>query len=121
MIAVFLALLISCIITNDISGTLFRKLRLTQRTSRSSLWADVFHQYGGVVLVHLGDGRRVEGWLRYYSDEPAPSSLFLVNAAWVTDENKLILIDGPGIFITQEMDIRIIEFLHLKQPETPRA
>jgi|ERR1700730_11920756 len=111
LISVVLALAVGGIVTNDISGKLFRKLRLTQRTSRSSVWGDTFHEYSGVILVELGDGRRVEGWVRYYSDEPTPASLFLENAAWVTDENTLIPIDGPGILITQELGIRSIEFL----------
>ncbi len=83
-ISIILALAMSGIITNDLSGRLFRVLRLTQRTTRSSVWGDTFHDYGGVVLVELGDGRRVEGWVRYYSDEPTPASHFLYKAAWVT-------------------------------------
>lgn len=111
LISVVLALAVGGIVTNDISGKLLRKLRLTQRTSRSSLWEDTFHNYGGVILVELGDGRRVEGWVHYYSDEPTPASLFLEKAAWVADDNTLIPIDGPGILITQELGIRTIEFL----------
>lgn len=110
-IAVVLALAVGGIVTNDLSGKLFRKLRLTQRTSRGSVWGDTFHDYGGVILVELGDGRRVEGWVRYYSDEPTPASLFLEQAAWVTDDNALVPIDGPGILISQEVGIRTIEFL----------
>jgi hypothetical protein len=111
LISIVLALAVGGIVTNDILGKLFRKLRLTQRTSRSSVWADTFHEHSGVILVELGDGRRVEGWVRYYSDEPAPASLFLEKAAWVTDANDLVPIDGSGILITQELGIRTIEFL----------
>lgn len=111
LISVVLALAVGGLVTNDISGKAFRKLRLTQRTSRSSVWGDTFHEFGGVILVELGDGRRVEGWVRYYSDEPTPASLFLEKAAWVTDEDTLVPIDGAGILITQELGIRTIEFL----------
>jgi len=111
-IACLLALLVGFTATNDISGWVFRKLRLTQKTTRSSVWSDVFHELHGVVHVELGDSRRVIGWLRYYSDEPKDASLFLEKAAWIKNEtNELIPIQGPGILITQEMGIKFVEFL----------
>jgi hypothetical protein len=118
LISVVLALAIGGIATNDLSGKVFRRLRLTQRTTRRSVWSDTFHDYGGIVLVELGDSRRVEGWVRYYSDEPTPASLFLERAAWVTDENTLTPIEGPGILITESIGIQTIEFLRWEtQPE----
>lgn len=90
-------------ITQD--GVQQYSVELQPKTSRSSVWGDTFHEYCGVILVELGDGRRIEGWVRYYSDEPTPASLFLEKAAWVTDENTL------NILITQELGIRTIEFL----------
>jgi hypothetical protein len=60
-----LALAIGGIVTNDLSGILFRRLKLTQRTTRSSVWSDVFHERGRVLEVELGDGRRIIGWLRW--------------------------------------------------------
>ena len=111
-ISLLLALMSGFVITNDISGWVFRKLRLTQKTTRSSVWSDAFHDLGGVVHVELGDGRRVMGWLRYYSDEPKDASLFLENAAWVnSDTNEVVPIQGPGILITRDMGIRFVEFL----------
>jgi hypothetical protein len=118
VIALILAFLISWIETNDISGKLFRRFKLTQRTARSSIWSDVFHEIGGVVHVELGDGRRVMGWLRYYSDEPSDRSLFLERAAWVGPERKLIAVKGPGLLITQDLGVRWIEFLDTKEGDT---
>ena len=121
-ISSLLALLVGFIVTNDISGWVFRKLRLTQRTTRSSVWSDVFHELRGVVHVELGDGRRVIGWLRYYSDEPKDASLFLEKAAWVrTDNDELIPIQGPGILITQHMGIKFVEFLRRGEPSETDA
>lgn len=112
VISLLLALMVGFVVTNDVSGWVFRKLRVTQKTTRSSVWSDVFHDLRGVVHVELGDGRRLMGWLHYYSDEPKDGSLFLEKAAWVrTDTNELVPIQGPGILITQEVGIRFVEFL----------
>jgi Family of unknown function (DUF6338) len=119
IISVVLALAVGATVTNDISGKFFRLIRSTQRTSRSSVWSDTFHVLSGWVEVELGDGRRVVGWLRYYSDEPEPTSLFLEKAYWVRDAER-VPIKGPGILITQKLGIRTVEFRHGKKekPET---
>ena len=44
-----------------------RKLRMTERSSYESVWADVLQYIGGNVQVGLGDGRSIVGWLRQYS------------------------------------------------------
>jgi len=114
-----LALVIGAVITNDLTGKIFRKLRLTQRTTRSSVWSDAFHDRGGVVQVELGDGRLLMGWLRYYSDEPKDASLFLEKAVWVMADSKTIPIQGPRILITHQLGINWVEFLErpdLTQP-----
>jgi hypothetical protein len=120
LISFLLAAAIGGLVTNDLSGRLFRKLRLTQRTTRSSVWSDAFHDRGGVLQVELGDGRRVLGWLRYYSDEPQDSSLFLERANWVNEDLTLTPVDGPGILITKDLGINWIEFLDSRTEEPPK-
>jgi len=51
------------------------------------------------------------GWLKYFSDRPGDSSLFLEKAAWVTADYKLVPITGPGLFLTKDSGIRSISFL----------
>ena len=87
-------------------------IHATQRTTRSSVWSDVFHERRGVVLVELGDGRRVMGWIQHYSDDPKESSLFLEKAAWIDDAGENIEIQGGGILITKELGVKSIEFLN---------
>jgi hypothetical protein len=111
IIPVGLALLIGWDSTNDLSGRIFRKLRLTQRTTRSSVWSDVFHEVRGIAQIELEDGRSVMGWISYYSDEPEDASVFLEKAAWITSENQLVPINGPGILITRNLAIKHIMFL----------
>lgn len=114
LIPAVLAFLIAADRTNDISGMVCRKLKLTQRTTRSSVWSDTFHELRGVVQVELGDGRRVMGWLRFFSDEPEDASLFLEHAAWINEGNELIPINGPGVSITSAVGINYVMFLEGK-------
>lgn len=108
-----IAVVAAYVMTNDSVGRLLRKFRITHRTTRPSVWHDVFHKYGGYALVELGDGRLVFGWVEFYSDFPSPPSLFLEDACWVeSDTGNRRQIDGAGILITG--DIKTISFHHAK-------
>ena len=109
-IAVAWAILVSIMWTNDVIGKVLRPLRITQSTSRRSVWINTFHEYSGYVLVELDAGRLVLGWVGYYSDG-MPASLFLEQAAWVTPDGERHHIDGPGILITETSGIKTISFL----------
>lgn len=111
ILSIGLGVLIGVDNTNDLSGRFFRKIHATQRTTRSSVWSDVFHERRGVVLVELGDGRRVMGWAQHYSDDPRELSLFLEKAAWIDDAGEQVAIQGGGILITKELGVKSIEFL----------
>jgi hypothetical protein len=89
----------------------FRFIHVTERTSRSTIWNDVFQQIGGWVQVGLSGDVIVSGWLAFYSDEAEESSLFLEQAAWIDKAGKERLIDGPGILITKEVGIEYVVFL----------
>jgi hypothetical protein len=121
LIAVVLSGLVSFAANNDYFGRFFRWLRVTRRTWRSSTWADVFHNFGGVVQVELTDGRCVLGWLKFFSDRPEDRSVFLERAAWVNADGGLEEIQGPGIFLTRESGIRSVMFLNAstEQPHSP--
>lgn len=98
-------------ITNDLHGKLLRVLRLTNRTSRPSIWLDVFSEVKDYVQIEFGDGRSLIGWPRYFSDNPEESSLFLENAAWIKSDGTTVEIPGSGVLITKEMPIEAIMFL----------
>lgn len=98
-------------INRDLLLKLFRRIGLTERTARYSIWNDAFQDIPGSYLqAELSDGRIVIGYLRYYSDDPEEASIFLEDAAWLTDEGE-IAIDGPGILLTKEAKIVFISFL----------
>ena len=99
---------------------LFRWIKLTERTSRNSIWNDTFQdvqqqvdpEAGSIVQVELGDGRRVIGAVKFYSDTADECSVFLQRAAWVgEDETTDIPILGPGILLTGNAKITSVSFL----------
>jgi hypothetical protein len=96
-----------------ILGTL-RKLRITERTARNSIWNDAFQEIpSSFVLVQLSRDRSIIGFLRYYSDEQEDASLFLEDAAWIVDDSGTQSpIDGPGILLTKQAGIESVSFLN---------
>lgn len=100
-----------------------RKLGLTERTSRNSIWNDTFQDeqqtidpmLGTIVQVELKDGRSVMGVVSYYSDTADESSVFLRNAQWIdADSGDAIQIEGPGILLTRNAEITSVSFLDPK-------
>jgi len=81
--SVILGLLIGLLKTKDWLMCLLRKVGLTKRTARGSLWLDVFHEkyshskdfkerreiVGAYLVIEMKDGRRVYGWPEYFSDD----------------------------------------------------
>lgn len=93
---------------------IFRWLKLTERTSRRSIWNDIFQaeaKQDQVVQVELEGGRSLIGLLSYYSDAAEECSIYLKQASWVDDNQNTIPILGPGILITGNSKIRSISFL----------
>jgi hypothetical protein len=117
LLAVAMGVLYSANINHDWLLRLLRKLNITQRTARNSIWNDAFQDIpSSYILVQLSDGRSVIGFLRYYSDEAEDASLFLEDAAWIIDaEGTQYPIDGPGLLITKLAGIESVTFLNTRE------
>jgi hypothetical protein len=113
-LALISGILYSANLNHDWLLRLLRKLRITQRTARNSIWNDAFQDIpSSFVLVQLSRDRAVIGYLRYYSDEPRDASLFLEDAAWIVDDQGTQdPIDGPGILLTKLAGIESVSFLN---------
>lgn len=106
--------------TNDLHMKLARWLRFSKRTSRVSVWLDVFYASKGFIIINFQDGRRLRGWPMYFSDDPNKPYLFLWKPAWIemdeaTLQPKVIELDLEGILVTPEEKIESIEFLKSDQ------
>jgi hypothetical protein len=93
---------------------IFRKVRLTERTTRRSVWNDIFEREAKtvqVVQVELTDGRSILGVLTYYSDSADDCSVYIEQATWVDSEGAKTPIPGPGILLTKNAAIKSISLL----------
>jgi len=106
-----LGLLWGIVRSKDLLLGSLRKLRITERTSRESVWNDVFSSLAGTAQVGLHDGRSLIGWVGRYSDSGGERSLFLERASWVSEDGSLIKIDGKGILLTEKAEIEYVMFL----------
>ena len=87
---------------------IFRKLKLTERTARRSIWNDIFQREAKrnqIVQVQLADGRSILGLLSYYSDVAEDCSVYITQASWVDKDGALIDITGAGILLTKNANI----------------
>lgn len=97
--------------SKDLALRLLRKWKLTERTSRESVWNDVFSNLEGTAQVGLHDGRNLIGWIGRYSDSGKERSLFIERASWVSEDGSLVEIDGEGILLTDKAEIEYVMFL----------
>jgi hypothetical protein len=116
ILAVLLGVLWGLLQGKDFVGKLMKSMRLTERTSRESLWKDVFlSQKAGYVQVELADGRSALGYVSAYSDSGKERALFLRDAAWVTRDAQgnetFVEIPGPGLLLTDKSEIKYVMFL----------
>lgn len=122
-LSVLFALLYAANINHDWLMKVFRWMRITERTARSTIWNDAFQEIGGFVRVGISDGRCLVGWVRDYSDDAVDPSLFLEKAAWIVKHEDgtetEMTIEDPGILLTKEMAIEYVIFLgwHKQTPE----
>lgn len=105
------------------ANRLFRLIGLTERTTRNSIWNDIFESEadrGQPIQAELGDGRFVIGSLQYYSDVAEDASIYLTDASWVDADGDTIPIPGPGILLTKGSGIRSISLLDPAPVTTPQ-
>jgi Family of unknown function (DUF6338) len=91
-----------------------REFKFTKKTYKPSTWVDVFSHRERFIVVHLEDGRRIYGWPRFYSDDPAEREIFLENASWLSEKNEFVNNPPIGILLSEKSGIQFIEFVSEK-------
>jgi hypothetical protein len=93
---------------------LLRKIKLTIKTGRPSVWWDIFNEVKKKwIVVHLNDDNdtRIYGYAGYVPENPEEKDLFIAEASFLDDENKEHPIPGPGILLSAAKDVKFIEFV----------
>lgn len=115
LLSICLPLVLSALVTNDLHMRLARKLWITRRTARTSVWFDVFCDKRKHIIINFANGRRIYGWPTYYSNDPRKPCVFLSRPAWIVEgedkESKFVDLEVEGILLTSEQKIESIEFL----------
>ena len=63
-----------------------RKCKITQKTTKPSVWVDILTRNRKFVIVDLKNGRRVYGWPAAFSEEASERSIYLEQATWLLDD-----------------------------------
>jgi hypothetical protein len=109
-ISIVLPLLLAFVVNNDLHMGLARVFKITKKTSRLSVWHDIFYDKKPLVIIDFTDNRRLFGWVEHFSDDPDKPYLFVAQPQWVIDD-KYIPTGLEGMLITPEEKISFIEFL----------
>jgi hypothetical protein len=87
-----------------------RIFKITKKTSRLSIWHDIFYDKKPLVIIDFADERRLFGWVEYFSDDPDKPYLYVAQPQWIIND-KYTPTGLEGILITPEQKISFIEFL----------
>jgi hypothetical protein len=103
LISVITGLVVGVFKVHDWHMKFFRRIGLTKRSSRASMWWDVFQdkhgdkeKAGAYVTVTLKNGSCITGWPENFSDEFCEGpTLFLTNASWISGNKEGELKEVP--------------------------
>lgn len=104
---------------NKDGNALLRKFGVTTRTTRRSVWNDIFEgetKTDQVVQIELEGNRSLIGVLSYWSDSADDGSIYVEQAKWVPQTGEPIPVSGPGVLLTKEAKIKSISLLDDLQP-----
>jgi len=89
-----------------------RRLGFSYRGWRNT-WADAFADAkGSWVNVCLSDGREIDGWARFYSSDGKAPMIYLKEASILSaDKRSCTPVKGPGILVTPNAKISLVQFL----------
>lgn len=86
------------------------KLEVTRQTGQVGVWLDVFSEPHAVwVRIGLPDGSIVQGWPKYYSDDPEVPEVYLENVTIYSPAGE-VKEEMKGFLITRNFKIQWIAF-----------
>ncbi|MDB2686973.1 DUF6338 family protein [Mariniblastus sp.] len=86
-------------------------LGITSRTSRPNSWFSAFHNRQRYIVLHLKNGRRLQGWPNEWPDDPAKGHFLMEKPAWILDDNTVQKLWTDEAIVIDAADVEMVEIL----------
>lgn len=118
LISILFSVILAKLVNSDYILKIARRFKITQKDSYSSTWYNALykHKEEKLVIIDFLDNKRLAGRIEQYSDNSEYPYIYLIDPAWVIDNEKTEkceyrpIKDTNGILITPEQKIAFIEF-----------
>jgi len=107
VLALGLPVALSILVERDLLLGGARRLRITTRTGRASVWLDVLAQEAH-VLLHFRDGTQVVGWPLYYSDSSEEGMIYLQGPSWVSEDGSRVPMNVDDLFACNRSELKFL-------------
>lgn len=115
VLSLVLPLILGWLIASDFHMKVLRALGVTHRSSRDTVWLDVFIEQKRYVIVNLSGQRRIFGWPRYFSEDSSGGLLYLQDPEWIRDDGTYDALNVHGILLVEPNSIESIEFTNVDE------
>ena len=91
--------------------TFLSRFGVTSRTSRPSQWFSAFHGRRRFVVLHLSNGRRLQGWPNEWPDNPKEGHFLIEEPARILDDNSIQPVLTDDVIVIEGRAVEMVEFL----------
>ena len=118
-VAVVLALIVACVLNNDLMHKFFRGLGITRETSYPTEWYSSFSRHKNCyVVLHLKGQRRLYGWPHEWPSRPEGGHFRIILGEWLVEDER-IPVTGVEATIIPVHEVEMVELVdqHYKQED----
>lgn len=109
--SIVLGIMFSYFANFDVFHKKLRDWGITRQTSYPSEWFGLFLKNITFVVLHLEGDRRIYGWPIEWPSEPDKGHFALMDACWLTDENKEIPLETVELIMIDVKEVKMVEFM----------
>lgn len=110
-VAISLGVFFAYLVKNDSLHARLRCLGVTGSSSSPTVWVSVFKRLtSNYVVLNFVDGRRLQGFPKEWPTEPNNGYFFIINAAWLKEEEEVDLGEAIEGLLIDASDIEFVEF-----------
>jgi len=109
--AVIVGLVFALFANKDWFHAFLRKLNWTKRTSYPSEWFSAFNHDNRYVILHLVDGRRLQGWPVEWPDLSDGGHFVIAEAEWLLADNQSAALHTVERLLIPATSVEMVEFM----------